>query len=341
MVRVPYIAALQAEANGQHGPEPEDDPSSAPNDLEADDYNYFEDDPYTDPLEPEEEEDDDNHGQDGDDENHDEDAASREDSGVVHGPRISGFVVLPRKHRTYSDYESTHFFAADSSAERGYPRTIQDLGLRINVHNLPTLVSRFLFQQMYPDVPLPEDDIFPPLPEPTRVKVYHSAIATFYAPSDPSGIRGMHREYIRATPSWRKGSPRYDCVFVGKDASLDGFRGLHAARVRAFFSVLVPCLDGSEGDEWVPCALVEWFSAIGDAPDEVTGLWKVEPDYFEDGERMRDVVHVESLLRSAHLVPCFGKDPVPLRLKQHESLDYFDVFFVNKYADHHAFEIAF
>ncbi|RDX41934.1 hypothetical protein OH76DRAFT_1475557 [Lentinus brumalis] len=315
------LAALQADADERRGPSTEDDQLSTHDDGDND---YFQDDPYTDPPEPEEEEEDVDNGEGGDDVEPDEEAAPREDSGVVHGPRVSGFVVLPRKH------------------QRGYPRTVQDLGLRIGIQNLTTLVSRFLFQQLYPDVPLPEDDTFlPPLPEPTRVKVYHSAIATFYAPSDPSGIGGMHREYIRATPSWRKGSSRYDCVFVGKDASLDGFRGLHAARVRAFFSVLLPSLDGSEGDEWVPCALVEWFSAVGDGPDEVTGLWKVEADYFEDGERMRDVIHVESLLRSAHLMPCFGSDPVPLRLKQHETLDYFDTFFVNKYADHHAHEIAF
>lgn len=230
---------------------------------------------------------------------------------------------------------------ADQFIERGYPRMVQDLGRRLKVNNLQILVSRFLFQQAHPDEPLPDNDtLLPPLP-PTHVRVYHSAIATFYAPSDPSGVGGMHREYIRATPSWRKGPPRYDCVFVGKDATLEGFRGLHVARVRCFFSILVPRLDSSGGDEWVPCALVEWFSAVGDGPDEVTGLWKVEPDYFEDGERMRDVVHVESLLRGAHLVPIFGKDPVPPRLKQHETLDHFQSFFVNKYADHHAFEIVF
>ncbi|KAI0681639.1 hypothetical protein C8T65DRAFT_519149, partial [Cerioporus squamosus] len=197
----------------------------------------------------------------------DNNATSHEDSGVVHGPR------------------------------RGYPHTVKDLGCRIGVENLTTLVSRFLFQQMLPDEPLPEDDTFlPPLLGSMRIRIYHSAIATFYAPSDPSGVGGMHRKYIRATPSWQKGPPRYDCVFVGKDASLDGFRGLHAARVWTFFPILVPCLDGSDGDEWVPCVLVEWFSAVGDEPDEVTGLWKVEPDYFEDGRRMRDVIHVESLL---------------------------------------------
>ncbi|RPD70597.1 hypothetical protein L226DRAFT_547722 [Lentinus tigrinus ALCF2SS1-7] len=259
------LAALQAEAEERRSPATDDNQPSTQDNNGIGDNDYYQDDPYTDPPEPEEEE-----------EDGDNNASAHEDSGVVHGPRVSGFVVLPRKH------------------QRGYPRTLQDLGPHIGIQNLTTLVSRFLFPQMHPDVPLPEDDtLLPPLPGLMQVRVYHSAIATFYAPSDPSGIGGMHREYIRATPSWRKGPPRYDCVFVGKDTSLDGFRGLHAARIRAFFSIL-------------------WFSAVGDEPDEVTGLWKVEPDYFEDGERMRDVIHVESLLRSAHLIPFFGEDPVPL-----------------------------
>ncbi|KAJ7340841.1 hypothetical protein DFH08DRAFT_704491, partial [Mycena albidolilacea] len=42
----------------------------------------------------------------------------------------------------------------------------------------------------------------------------HSAVATFYAPSDPSSIRGVCREHIHSTPTWRKHGPRRDCVFM-------------------------------------------------------------------------------------------------------------------------------
>ncbi|KAJ7899505.1 hypothetical protein B0H14DRAFT_2278305, partial [Mycena olivaceomarginata] len=68
-----------------------------------------------------------------------------------------------------------------------------------------------------------------------RVYLYNSARAVFYAPSDVSGIGGMHHERIRATKSWYRGPPRYDCVFLEHDKDLAGFRGLHAARVRMFF----------------------------------------------------------------------------------------------------------
>ncbi|KAJ6618416.1 hypothetical protein B0H10DRAFT_1795315, partial [Mycena sp. CBHHK59/15] len=101
--------------------------------------------------------------------------------------------------------------------------------------------------------------------------VFHSAIATFYSPSDPSGIRGMRRERIRSTPSWRKTGPRRDCVFLVEDQNADGFRGMSVARVRLFFSFQHDGVD-------YPCALVEWFKKIGRGPDSETGMWMVEPE---------------------------------------------------------------
>lgn len=81
--------------------------------------------------------------------------------------------------------------------------------------------------------------------------MYNSARATFYAPSDLSGIGGMHHERIRATRSWYGGSPRYDCVFLGRGTEEVGFSGLHAAHVLLFFGfnmevtiILVLCYIG-------------------------------------------------------------------------------------------------
>ncbi|KAI0631782.1 hypothetical protein C8Q77DRAFT_1272685 [Trametes polyzona] len=304
-----------------------------------------EDDPYVDPLDPDDAEDEDEEhldepsfwqpGEQRDDGSTDSRSSNRlhtpesdnndaaDGNGVVEGPRVNGYVVLPRKHK------------------HRYPRYLEDLGEYINVPDLTILVSRFLFQQDNPDAEVPNDTVLPTAGlRSYRVRVYHSAIATFYAPSDPSGIGGMHREHIRTTPSWRKGPPRYDCAFIGKDPHEVGFRSLHAARVRLFFSVLLPArLDSAQ--EWVPCALVEWFSEVGDEPDEDTGLWVVEPDLDASGGRVRDVVHIQTLLRAAHLIPVFGPDPTPPHIQQHEVLDSYRAFYVNKYADHHAHEIAF
>lgn len=77
-------------------------------------------------------------------------------------------------------------------AEPQYPQIVDALGLHIGTPSLPSLVSRFLFQQLHPDADTPNDaNNLPACP--AHVHVYHSAVATFYTPSDPSGVGGMHR----------------------------------------------------------------------------------------------------------------------------------------------------
>ena len=166
------------------------------------------------------------------------------------------------------------------------------------------------------------------------ISVFHSAIASFYAPSDPSGLRGMRRKRIRSTPSWRSSGPRRDCVYVVEDESKEGFRGMSVVRVKLFFSFTY------EGDEY-PCALVEWFKKVGRSPDKQTGMWVVKPEEDHHGTRLTSVVHLDTILRGAHLIPVFRKDFIPVNFRHNWSLDSFKAFFVNKYADHHANEIVF
>ena len=69
-----------------------------------------------------------------------------------------------------------------------------------------------------------------PAPFYGKISIYPSALATFHAPSDISGVGGMRRERIRAMKSWRKGPGCYDTVFVNMN-SLKGMLGLNVARV--------------------------------------------------------------------------------------------------------------
>lgn len=174
---------------------------------------------------------------------------------------------------------------------------------------------------------LPVDDLNPI----GNVSVYASAVATFFAPSDPSGLHGMRRERIRSTPSWRDSEPRYDCAFVVEDEDKSGMSGMAVVRVRLFFSVEY------EGVHY-PCALVEWFKRI--RCDPLTGMWIVRPDCTR-GSRDKSVVHLDSFLRGAHLIPVYDKLRLPLNFKHSYSLDAFKAYYVNKYIDHHAYEIAF
>ncbi|KAF7350244.1 hypothetical protein MVEN_01327900 [Mycena venus] len=202
---------------------------------------------------------------------------------------------------------------------RRYPRRLQPLADFLEIPTLPDMISRFLYSQQNPDNNIPLNDV--PLEDCPSYR-------------GNSGIAGMYRERIRAVRSWRGGAARYDCVFVEQDTEKVGFRGLHAARVLAFMSLKVSGVV-------YPCALVTWFSAIGDEPCPDVGMWMVEPDLDADGEREMSVIHLDSILHAAHLIPVYGDDPVPRYFKYTRSLDLFAAFYGNKYADHHSHEIAF
>jgi hypothetical protein len=131
--------------------------------------------------------------------------------------------------------------------------------------------------------------------------------------------------------SWRKGAGRYDTIFVNTDSSADGMRGLDVARVRLFFSF------SHHGVEY-PCALVRWFSRVGDSPDDHTGMWVVQRD---DEGSPPSIIHLDSVVRAAHLLPVFGPERVSTTLSFTDTLDTFTRFYVNKFVDHHAFEIVF
>ncbi|KAH9982991.1 hypothetical protein BGW80DRAFT_1434184 [Lactifluus volemus] len=209
---------------------------------------------------------------------------------------------------------------------RSYPGALQELAAKINEADLPTLTQAFLSEQLGIDG-IPAGF----LPYTIDVKVFHSAIATFFAPSDPSGVCGMRRERIRATPSWRGGGPRYDTVFVVEDDERPGMRGLNVARIRTFFSFVY-------NDVVFPCAFVEWFTTVG--VDSITGMWVVHPDYICN-RRHKAVIHLDAILRAAHLIPIYGRNPLPIQINSVVSLDTFKAYYVNKYIDHHAHEIAF
>lgn len=169
---------------------------------------------------------------------------------------------------------------------------------------------------------------------PPKIYMYPSAVAVYHAPSDPSGVGGMHRERIRAVTSWRKGPAHFDCAFLEKDPELSGFRGLHPVWVLLFFKFKLGKLE-------FPCALVTWLSPISDKPCEETGMWIVEPDQDEQGERVMSVIHLDCILRGAHLIGVAGTDMIPSKLKYSDSLNAFKSYYVNKYIDYHAHEIAF
>ena len=222
-----------------------------------------------------------------------------------------------------------------------YPPSFSALGLKIKQHNLLELTRRFLFYQLNPASTITPDELtlpMCPLIWDSKVSVYHSATAVFRAPSNPSGPGGMYREVIRSTPFWPRGDipgPRRDCVFVDIGDSEDvGMKGLLIACVYLFFRFSYNRVN-------YPCALVRWYS-MSDEPDPDTGMWVVQPEFTRQGMRHTSVIHVDSIARAAHLLPRFPSDaPIYREINYMNALDVYSSFYVNKFIDHHAFEIAF
>ncbi|EMD32852.1 hypothetical protein CERSUDRAFT_68528 [Gelatoporia subvermispora B] len=247
-------------------------------------------------------------------------SAEDDDSGEVDGPRVLNYMDLA------------------STPQRQHSRNVFKLAEEINEPRLVELIRKFLYTNITPIDPRSTPDIdleeCPPLTEREKIYVYYSAAATYFAPSDPCGVGGMHRKHVRATPSWFGGAPRFDCVFVDLDEAVPGVRGMGIARVKLFFAFKY-C-----GTRF-PCVLVHWYEFARETPDSQTGFWVVEPEYNENGDPNLAVLHLDTVLRGAHLMPYFGKTPVPRRVDHTNSLDTFKAFYVNKYADHHCFETVF
>ncbi|KAG1867187.1 hypothetical protein DFJ58DRAFT_654449 [Suillus subalutaceus] len=167
-----------------------------------------------------------------------------------------------------------------------------------------------------------------------KVTLFNSAAATFYAPSDLSGTGGMCREHIWSTPSWRGGAARHDCIFVNLDADMDSpMGGLAVAQVLCFFSF-------KYRTSYFTCAVVCWYSHVLERCDLDTGMHIVTPATTDDGTPDISIIHIDCIFRAAHLIPVYRPNFIAHGTNPHDSYNDFDSYYVNKYADHHAFEIA-
>ncbi|KAF8833180.1 hypothetical protein BDN67DRAFT_917496 [Paxillus ammoniavirescens] len=144
----------------------------------------------------------------------------------------------------------------------------------------------------------------------------------------------MRREIIRSAPSWCHGPARRDCVFVNLTSTTAGMHGMSIACVLLFLAF------DHDQTEYL-CALVQWFNTVGNEPDEDTGMWVVELSYNPDCSPQLAIIHADTIVHAAHLLPVFASDQFILKsINLHNALDTFNLFYVNKFADHHTFELA-
>ncbi|KAG2140490.1 uncharacterized protein EDB93DRAFT_1241854 [Suillus bovinus] len=227
-------------------------------------------------------------------------------------------------------------FSLTQYSERKHTCTVSGLAHELKVPSLPTLIHLFLYDQIHADDHHSSADVLlcdcPSYMG--AIKVFNSAAATFIAPSDPSGITGMRREHIRAVPSWHNGPGHFDCAFVNTDDRQDGILSMDVIQIFCFFSFTFTnsCI--------YSCALVQWFYRITEERDKVTGMYMVVPSFDEDGSPNMSIIHIDSIVCGAHLLLIFGTQFVPWGLQFHHSLDVFRGFYINRFIDHHSFELA-
>ncbi|KAH9943733.1 hypothetical protein B0H21DRAFT_779671 [Amylocystis lapponica] len=175
----------------------------------------------------------------------------------------------------------------------------------LDLPEFPELIQHFLYDQLYATDNISSADVH--ISEcPTfssRIAVYRSASSTFYAPSELS------------------------------DPSCAGMCGIAVVRVVGIFAF-------TYDDVHYPCALVEWFELESKQPDAVTGLYVVKPD-ITDGKRVVTLIHLDSIVRAVHLIGVYHATLIPTDFHFSYTLDVFDAFYVNKYADYHSHECIY
>ncbi|KAF8809249.1 hypothetical protein BYT27DRAFT_7222511 [Phlegmacium glaucopus] len=188
--------------------------------------------------------------------------------------------------------------------EPGYPRYLSELANVLQLPQLPQAFRQFLY---FLDNPVTDPSACPSIHQCPdfhgQMRVHHSAMATFFSPSDLCGV----------------------------DDTKDGIHGLEVARVLLFFSF-------SYRRKKFSCALVNWLVQDDPQPDPDTGMWSVSLELDDDGMPTYQVIDAQSIARGAHLLPVFGSEALPEPFDYRSALDSFNSFFINRFIDHHAHE---
>ncbi len=185
------------------------------------------------------------------------------------------------------------------------PKTLGEIADKYSIPQFPHLVKEFLYHQSNPmEVDHAVDiSLLPPLHQ--NIHLFHSAT----------------------------------CVFVNHDPSSPGFRGLYVGQVQLIFCIKSP--HGSREPD-TPCALIQWFTAVGDKPCDITGMWMVKPEVQPRTKQcVMSVIHLDSIIWPAHLIPIFYKEHVAHDHHVADSLTSFNGYYVNKFSDYHAYHLAF
>ncbi|KAI6010789.1 hypothetical protein F5J12DRAFT_904923 [Pisolithus orientalis] len=184
--------------------------------------------------------------------------------------------------------------------------TVGALAAELCLPQLLNILHHFLYLQLFPtddldDIPLDKCPLYD-----GSMHVYNSACSTFFAQSNLCGLYGMCCE---------NEGPCFDCVFIVTNPEAEGMHGLDIACILCFFSFKY------QGTLY-PCTVIHCYN-----PHNIPHI---------------TIIHIDVIYHVAHLIPVDGTHDINTRdIKPHDSYDMFNSFYVNKFADHCAFEIVF
>lgn len=67
-------------------------------------------------------------------------------------------------------------------------------------------------------------------------------------------------------------------------------------------------------------------------------MWVLKPE-VSGGKPTLEVIHIDSIVRGAHLLPEYGLGFLPEDFCYTDTLDAFKLYFVNRFIDYHAHEL--
>ena len=204
---------------------------------------------------------------------------------------------------------------------------ISELTISINAPKIAPLFLRFLcMYDLVNERPLGSGHCT----EDPKVMIVRSATCVYFPLSNRNEI-APKREILRATPSWKNSLPSHDTVLV-KTELAPGLHGLLVARLHLLFSFM-------KSNTRHDVALIQWYSYIGDLPDEDTEMWVVKKEKRSDGLPVIDFIYIDAIVRSCQLLPVYRRGMIPHQVNHMTSLNCFQAYYVNKFADHHSFEL--
>jgi len=62
----------------------------------------------------------------------------------------------------------------------------------------------------------------------------------------------------------------------------------------------------------------------------------VKPEMEDDSSQVTSIIHIDSIVREAHLIGVYGELFLPHDFSHFDSLTAFQAYYVNKFIDYHA-----